>query len=182
MENENVKMKQYYDKKRIDVEFQVGDWVMLKTIHIRTKRPCKKPAEKQIGLFKVLEKVTDLTYRLELKNLVGKIHDVFHVEKLEKATLPQINQQDYGMEWFVNDEEYFKTIKDIINSRIKNDNFEYEVKWSDDSKEWISLDELEGEEVEIQAFHNRYPTKQRPGNMILERHTRTRKPPIRYSE
>ncbi|KAI1002660.1 hypothetical protein K3495_g5543 [Podosphaera aphanis] len=153
---------------------------MLKTAHIRSKRPCKKLAGKQIGPFQILNKETDLTYQLDLKNLVGKIHDVFHVEKLEKANLPQQNQQDYGMQWFVNDEDYFESIKDIINSRSKNGVFEYEVKWSDDSREWIPEDELDGEEIEIQSFHNRNPDRPLPEKMLLERHTRTRKPPTRY--
>ncbi|KAI1001631.1 hypothetical protein K3495_g6571 [Podosphaera aphanis] len=93
MVNENKKMKHYYDRKRIEMDIQVGDWVILRTTHIKTKRPCKKLAEKQIDPFKVPRKVTDLTYQLNLKNLKGKIH-VFHVEKLEKATLPQLNQQE----------------------------------------------------------------------------------------
>ena len=84
------------------------------------------------------------------------------------------------MEWFVNDEDYFKTLKDIINSRTKNGVFEYEVKWSDDSREWVLKDDLDGEEVEIQAFHNRHPDKPLPEYMLLERHTRTRKPTTRY--
>ena len=91
-------MKHYYDRKRIEIDFQVGDWVMLKTTHIQTKRPCKKIAERQIGPFQIVKKVTDLTYQLDLKNLVGKIHDIFHVEKLEKAILPQQNQKEYEME------------------------------------------------------------------------------------
>ncbi|KAI1003879.1 hypothetical protein K3495_g4326 [Podosphaera aphanis] len=86
------------------------------------------------------------------------------------------------MEWFVNDEEHFKSLKDITNSRIKNGVFEYEVKWSDDFKEWIPMDELDGEEVVINAFHNRYPDKQRPQSLILERHTGTRQPLTRFSE
>ncbi|KAI0991463.1 hypothetical protein K3495_g16724 [Podosphaera aphanis] len=175
-------MKIHYDKRHSDIEFNVEDWVMLKTNHIRTLRPCKKLSERQIGPFKIIEKITPLTYRLDLKNLVGKVHDVFHVEKLEKATHPQHQQQEYGMEWFVNDEESFKFIKDITNSRSKHGVFEYEVKLSDDSRLWISKQDLENEEVNIQSFHNRYPEKPKPESMILDRNTRTRKPPARYED
>ncbi|KAI0993322.1 hypothetical protein K3495_g14861 [Podosphaera aphanis] len=101
IETENERMKLHYDKKHTDIKLHVGDWVMLKTTQIQTKRPCKKLAEKQIEPFKIIKKITNLTYQLDLKNLVGITHDVFHVEKLERATLPQQGQQEYGIEWFV---------------------------------------------------------------------------------
>ncbi|KAI0992101.1 hypothetical protein K3495_g16085, partial [Podosphaera aphanis] len=116
METENNRMKHHYDNKHQDIEFNVGDLVMLKTDHIRTSRACKKLAEKQIGPFKIIKKVSNQTYQLELKNLVGRIYDVFHVNKLEKYKETQTGQQQYGAEWFVDDEETFKSLKDITNS------------------------------------------------------------------
>lgn len=182
MEVKNHHMGIYYDKKHEDAQFAVGDWVMLKTNHIRTPRTCKKLSEKQIGPFKIIKKVTGQTYQLDLKNLVGKIHDVFHVEKLEKSKKLQKGQADYGMQWIVNDEENLKSLKDIINSRENNNNFEYQLLWSDNRKEWVALDEFDTNDVEINAFHNRYPNKPVPNYRILNRNTRTRKPPIRFIE
>lgn len=46
MNTENEKMSRYYDKNHEHIEFIVGDWVMLKTNHIRRNRTCKKLTEK----------------------------------------------------------------------------------------------------------------------------------------
>ncbi|KAI1006985.1 hypothetical protein K3495_g1235 [Podosphaera aphanis] len=177
----NETMGHHYDKKHKNIIFHTGDWIMLKTDHIRTKRSCKKLSEKQIGPFKILKKITDQSYQIDLKNLVGKIHNVFHVEKLEIATSPQNGQQDYGMEWFVDDEETFITIKDIINFRYSKDGkIDYEILWSDGSKEWASEDEFNDNEVEIRSFHNRNPGKPIPSKNILARGVRDRRPPTRF--
>ncbi|KAI0990800.1 hypothetical protein K3495_g17387, partial [Podosphaera aphanis] len=161
MSSGNETMGRYYNEKRKDITFSVGEWVMLKTDHIRSKRTCKKLSEKQIGPFKIIKKITNQTYQLDLKNLVGKIHDVFHVDKLEIATTPQEGQYDYEREWFFNDEEVFKTFKNIANSRFRNGIFEYEVSWSDGTKNWIAREELD-DDIEINAFHNRNPNKPIP--------------------
>ncbi|KAI0993687.1 Transposon Tf2-9 polyprotein, partial [Podosphaera aphanis] len=76
MEATNNAMARHYDTRHKHIEFQVGDWVMLKTDHIKTIRSCKKLTENFIGPFKITERVTNQTYRLDLKNLVGKIHDI----------------------------------------------------------------------------------------------------------
>ncbi|KHJ31986.1 hypothetical protein EV44_g3442 [Erysiphe necator] len=176
----NSTMNHYYDTNHKDIEFLVGDWVMLKTDHIRTLRPCKKLTEKFIGPFKVIEKITNQTYRLDLKNLVGKIHDIFHVEKLEKSKKIQDGQQEYGIEWFVNDDEIFKYLIEVIDSRYSKDKIEYQVKYSDKSKEWVDSTEFDKNDIEIQAFHNRNPDKPYPSDRVLDRASRTRQAPIRY--
>lgn len=78
------------------MELNVDDWVMLKIDHIRTLRSCKMPSERKIGPFKIIEKNTPVTFRLDLKNLVRNIHDVFHVEKLDKVTRPREQQKSMG--------------------------------------------------------------------------------------
>ncbi|KAI0991100.1 hypothetical protein K3495_g17087, partial [Podosphaera aphanis] len=146
----------------------------------KTIRSCKKLTENFIGPFKITERVTNQTYRLDLKNLVGKIHDIFHVEKLEKAKTPQEGQQDYGMEWFVDDDESLKYLVDIIDSRLNDKTFEYRVLWSDRTTEWVENTEFEADDVEIKAFHNRNPEKPYPANRLLNRASRSRQPPNWY--
>lgn len=80
----NSTMKYFDDVNHKNIKFLVGDWVILKTVHLKTIRPCKKHNKKFIGPFKVTEKITNKTNRLDLKNLVGKRNDILHVEKLEK--------------------------------------------------------------------------------------------------
>lgn len=76
------------------------------------------------------------------------------------------------MEWFVDNEESFKTLTDIVNSRIINGVFEYEVCWSDGTKNWVVKHDFEDDEIEVQAFHNGHPNKPFPTESLLERNSR----------
>ena len=57
--------------------YQVDDLVWLNTKNLRTERPSKKLDYKQIGPFKVLQRVGLTSYKLELPPSV-KLHPVFH--------------------------------------------------------------------------------------------------------
>jgi deoxyuridine 5'-triphosphate nucleotidohydrolase len=81
------KQKQQADKRRRDQEFQVGDMVFLNSEHINVPafedRYAWKLKPRYIGPFKILEKKSNVTYKLELPKK-WRIHPVFHVSKLRK--------------------------------------------------------------------------------------------------
>nr|GEZ10386.1 putative reverse transcriptase domain-containing protein [Tanacetum cinerariifolium] len=76
------RQKSYADLKRKPMDFQVVDRVMLKV------SPWKgvvrfgkwgKLNPRYIGPFKVLSKVRDVAYRLELPQQLSRVHNIFHV-------------------------------------------------------------------------------------------------------
>ena len=79
--------KSYVDSRRRDLEFEVGDMVFLKVVPWKglirfQKRGKLNP--RYIGLFRILERIGLIAYRLELPRHLERIHDVFHVSMLRK--------------------------------------------------------------------------------------------------
>nr|GEY50914.1 putative reverse transcriptase domain, ribonuclease H-like domain, aspartic peptidase domain protein [Tanacetum cinerariifolium] len=76
------------DLKRKPMEFQVGDKVMLKVSPWRGvvrfgKRGKLNP--RYVGPFKVLERVRDVSYKLNLTEELSRVHNTFHVSNLKKC-------------------------------------------------------------------------------------------------
>ena len=84
----NKEYSKYANQHRMEPpEFQVGDWVLLKMSNIKTKRPSRKLDWKQSGPYEVVERINLLGYRLKLPP-TANIHDVFHINRLERWTDP----------------------------------------------------------------------------------------------
>jgi hypothetical protein len=62
----------------------VGEKVYLTKTNIKTKRPSTKLDHLKLGPFKILKKVGNLNYRLDLGKKT-RIHSVFHIALLEPA-------------------------------------------------------------------------------------------------
>ncbi|GJQ97800.1 putative reverse transcriptase domain-containing protein [Tanacetum coccineum] len=80
--------KSYANLKHKPVEFQVGDKVMLKVLPWKGvvhfgKRGKLNP--RYVGPFKVLEKVGEVAYKLELPEELSRVHNTFHVSNLKKC-------------------------------------------------------------------------------------------------
>lgn len=99
------RMKEYYDRGRREEEFQVNDWVYLKLRPYRqqsvSQRALYKLGSRFYGPFRVLEKIGEVAYRLELPEN-AQIHPVIHVSQLKRRLgsnevaderLPAVNKE-----------------------------------------------------------------------------------------
>ncbi|KAJ9557656.1 hypothetical protein OSB04_012270 [Centaurea solstitialis] len=82
------RQKSYDDKGRKDIEFQVGDQVMLKVSPwkgvIRFGRKGKL-SPRYIGPYEIIEWVGAVAYKLDLPNELSEVHNTFHVTNLRKC-------------------------------------------------------------------------------------------------
>ena len=81
------RQKSYANNRRRDLEFEVGDMVFLrispwKGVLRFGKRGKLSP--RYIGPYRIVERIGEVAYRLELPSDLDRIHDVFHVSILRK--------------------------------------------------------------------------------------------------
>ena len=89
------KMKAYYDKRRVDTTFNVKDYVYLATRRIPIKhaqaydfdgKPTRpKLTPRFIGPFEIIEVINKNAMRLKLPQSMGRMHNVFNVDRLKLA-------------------------------------------------------------------------------------------------
>lgn len=80
LQTEQSRKKSYEDRRNFDLEFQVGDMVLLKVSpwkgFIRFRKRGKL-GPKYIGLFKVFARIGRVAYRLDLPVELSQIHILF---------------------------------------------------------------------------------------------------------
>jgi hypothetical protein len=89
-QNKNVAQshqKNYADKRRRPLEFEVGDYVYLKVTPMKKKQfgIKKKLAVRFIGPYKIVEKKGPVAYKLQLLEAMSLIFLVFDVSQLKKC-------------------------------------------------------------------------------------------------
>ncbi|GJV65630.1 hypothetical protein Tco_1476458 [Tanacetum coccineum] len=87
-ESAHDRQKSYANLKRKPIEFQVGYRVMLKVSPWKGVVRFGKQGKlnpRYVGPFKVLERVGDIAYKLELPEELSMVHNTFHISNLKKC-------------------------------------------------------------------------------------------------
>nr|GEW57943.1 putative reverse transcriptase domain-containing protein [Tanacetum cinerariifolium] len=82
------RQKSYDDKRRIPLEFSVGEYVFLKVSHWKGVVRCgkkEKLAPRFFGPFEITKRIGLVAYRLRLPEELNGVHDTFHVSNLKKC-------------------------------------------------------------------------------------------------
>jgi hypothetical protein len=122
------KMKEQYKRdKKTAHTFNVGDlvWLQAKDIKIHQKSPKLSP--RQLGPFKVIERIGDLDFKLDLPHYL-KLHPVFHVNRLAPYRDNGLDKPPPPDPVTVEGEEEYEVDK-ITDSRIFRRQLQYRVKW-----------------------------------------------------
>ncbi|KAD2805328.1 hypothetical protein E3N88_38705 [Mikania micrantha] len=122
------RQKSYADKRRRPIEFQVGDMVLLKVSPwkglIRFRKHGKL-SPRYIGPFKILARVGEVVYRLELPDELSKIHPTFHVSYLRKCLTDETSHIPYEQIEIDNKLNYMEhpvAILDYDEKKLRNKN------------------------------------------------------------
>ena len=139
------RQKSYYDRRRRNLEFQVGDSVFLKVSPMRGVLRFGKTgklAPHYIGPFPILERIGPLAYRVQLPNWLSGVHDVFHISNLRKYVhdpddiIEEAAQQDLEITPNLAVRREPMKIVDRDEKRLRNKIVKLvKVKWSGDPKD-----------------------------------------------
>ena len=73
----------YYNRQHRDIEYRVGDLVLLSTKNLKFKNVPVKLQKRFVGPFEIIEKIGAQAYKIQLPD-DWFIHNVFHVSLLKK--------------------------------------------------------------------------------------------------
>ena len=152
-------------KRRPAPDFVPGQKVWLMRRHISTKRPSSKLDVRRLGPFPIIEPVGTSAFRLDLPRSM-QIHPVFHVSLLEphvantfpgRVVAPPPPLDVDGLPEF--------EVHKILDSKFHRRKLHYFVDWvgyNISERSWEPAINLLNAQLEIDAFHLKFPFKPRP--------------------
>ncbi|KAL0164216.1 hypothetical protein M9458_039969, partial [Cirrhinus mrigala] len=153
-------------RRRPAPEFQPGDQVWLSTRDLRLRQPCRKLSPRYIGPFKILRRINDVAFQLQLPPRY-RIHPTFHVSLL-KPCYPSATEQP-GAEVEPPPPEILEppsiyTVHEILGSRRRGGRLEYLVDWEGygpEERSWVSRDDILDPTL-LSDFHRDHPDQPAP--------------------
>ncbi|KAE8551312.1 hypothetical protein EYB25_005196 [Talaromyces marneffei] len=166
--NSQLRQKAQADKHRREVDFEVGDDVMVTNRNWSTGRPSRKLGHQAEGPYKIIEKVGN-SFKLNLPEGMN-VHPVFSPDKLRLATRtePLPGQViDSSPPVLVNGDQEWE-VHEILDSRVRWKKLYYRVQWlgHDPDPKWYPAENFSNAPRRLQEFHNRYPEKPGPPELL----------------
>jgi len=164
MTEEQLRHKEYYHAgRKPDPSLRSGDMVWLLPRNIRTTRPCKKLDYKKIGPFKMLARIGESAYKLDLRPSM-RIHNTFHISLLELYRDDKFSsQRTQPPPPIIIEGEPEYELEQIIDSRLHCGKLRYRAKWTryppEHDKVWYPYKDFENAGIAKQQFHQKYPRK-----------------------
>ncbi|CAJ0946080.1 unnamed protein product [Ranitomeya imitator] len=156
----NRRSKKYFDKKRREALFAVGDVVWLSSRNLRLKIPSKKLRPKYVGPFKDVQVLNLAAVRLDIP-LSWRINSVFLLSLLKKVDTP--DKEPMTTVPPVDEDGEFE-ISRILDSRWHRGSLQYLVSWKGfgpEDNSWVKAEDVSASRL-IKAFHRRFPNKAQP--------------------
>ncbi|XP_057518005.1 uncharacterized protein LOC130798926 [Amaranthus tricolor] len=129
--------KSYVDVKRRPDEFVVEDYVLLRVSPMKEVMGFGKKGKlspKFIGPYEVTKKVGKVSYRLELPNELGKIHDMFYISQWKRYVSDKshvLNPEPLDLdENFSYEEKPIEILDSMVRSMRRKDIKMVKVLWS----------------------------------------------------
>lgn len=161
--------KEGYERgKRKAHQFKVGDLVWLSAEDINLQLSSEKLGDRQLGPYRILEKIGPLDYRLDLPLSLDRLHPVFHVDKLYPWKGNSINGEiptPPEPVYLEDEDEPEYEVEEILDSRVRWKKLEYLVKWKGYNaghNSWEPAANLSRAPKIVRAFHKKHPTAAKP--------------------
>lgn len=134
----------------------MGNKVWLDAKHLNLKLPSEKLSPHHVRPLRIVELIGDTAYKVKLPDAWGKwIHPVFHISQLYPCS-EDIELEEEPIE--VDEEE--TSPESVLESRFRNDRFEYLIKWKDlpeSENSWEPAEEYCCTPIAM-AFHRKHPS------------------------
>ena len=164
IKQQNEKMAAYANRFRKAHEFKIGDqvWLSTKNLKLEEGSGSRKLNPKFCGPFKIVEKVTDVTFRLELSEPMRAkgIHDAFHVSLLKPFKEDKFNRYEKPLPpVFIEDGQEHYEVEKILDAKKIRGKQHYLVRWKgypDSENSWVPRQDIkQGSPKLLQDFERR---------------------------
>ncbi|RYE19782.1 MAG: hypothetical protein EOP45_12080 [Sphingobacteriaceae bacterium] len=155
--------KLYYDQNKSETpSFNVNEKVWLVHHQVRGSRPSKKLDNKRLGPYKIIQKLSNNTYKLQLPKPM-RIHPVFHISHLEKHKPNPFEGREKPRPLPVTiDLQPEYTVEEILDSRIRRKKLQYLVKWEGydvSENSWEPSNNIRNCADLVEEYHLNNPSK-----------------------